>query len=104
MSVSWLEQLDQVPGGVGEKDLAPSGSCDHLAAETTAGVAEPVDFGVEVVDDEVDTVAAGSAASSGVARAPELAGPESSSRSGPRTTSAKAGAALVFTVKPRWVV
>ena len=36
------------------------------------------------------------AASSGVARAPELAGPDSSSRSGPRTTSAKAGAALVF--------
>ena len=44
------------------------------------------------------------AASSGVARAPELAGPDSSSRSGPRTTSAKAGAALVFSVKPRWVV
>src|SRR5919112_4805625 len=38
------------------------------------------------------------AASWGVARAPELAGPDSSSRSGPRTTSAKAGAALALVI------
>jgi len=42
--------------------------------------------------------------SAGVARAPELAGPDSSRRSRPRVTSANAGAALVFTSKPRWVV
>ncbi len=36
----------------------------------------------------------GVAASAGVARAPELAGPDRRSRSGPRTTSAKGGAGL----------
>src|SRR5262249_60489015 len=39
----------------------------------------------------------------GVARAPELVGPDSSSRRRPRVTSAKAGAALVLRRKPRGV-
>ena len=34
----------------------------------------------------------------------KLAAPLSSSRSGPRTTSAKAGSAVMRTVNPRWVV
>ncbi|GAB3895405.1 hypothetical protein GCM10027612_48110 [Microbispora bryophytorum subsp. camponoti] len=65
---------------------------------------EPVDLGVQVVDDQQDAVAARAGRLGGVARAPELAGPDSSSRSGPRTTSAKAGPAPLFRVKPRWVV
>jgi hypothetical protein len=41
---------------------------------------------------------------SGIGRPAELAGPLSSSRRLPRTTSANAGAALERSVKPKWVV
>ncbi len=99
-----LEQFDRVAGGVGEQDLASARARDHDAAEGRACVAEPGDLGAQVTGDEVDAVAADRVGVGGVARAPELAGPDSSSRSGPRTTSANAGAALVFSVKPRWVV
>jgi len=58
VTVGVLEQLDQVPGRVSNQDLAPSGACDHLAAKRLAGVAEPLDFGIEVLQDEMDTVAA----------------------------------------------
>ena len=40
---------------------------------------------------------------SGIGRPAELAGPLSSSRSRPRTTSANAGGALVRTVNPKWL-
>jgi hypothetical protein len=53
-----LEQLDQVPGRVGEQDLSSSGAGDHVAAEGQACVTEPVDFGIEVLENEVDPVAA----------------------------------------------
>jgi hypothetical protein len=69
-----LEQFDQVAGRVDEQDLAPAGAGDHGAAEGEAGVAEPGDLGIQVVDDEVDTVAASGGGVVGVARAPELAG------------------------------
>ena len=99
-----LEQLDEVAGRIGEQDLTSAGAGDHLAAEGRSHAAEPVDLGVEVVDDEMDPIAAGGGGVGGVARAPELAGPDSSRRSGPRVTSANAGAALVPTVNPRWFV
>jgi hypothetical protein len=54
-----LEQLRQVAGGVGEQDLAPAGTGDYVASEGQTGLAEPRDLGVQVVDDEVDAVAAG---------------------------------------------
>ena len=53
-----LEQFDQVAGGVGEQDLAPTGAGDHVAAEGQAGVTEPGDLGIQVVDDQVDAVVA----------------------------------------------
>ena len=53
-----FEQFDEVAGGVGEQDLASAGAGDDVAAEGQSGAAEPVDLGVEVVDDEVDAVAA----------------------------------------------
>ena len=53
-----LEQFDQVAGGVGEKDLASAGTGDHVAAKRHIAVAEPGDVGIQVVDDQVDTVAA----------------------------------------------
>ncbi len=104
-SAGGLEEFDQVAGRVGEQDLASAGAGDDVAKEGQTRVAEPSDLGIDVVEDEVDAIAAPAvASSSGVARAPELAGPDSRSRRGPRTTSAKAGTKLVFTVKPRWVV
>src|SRR5688572_13259000 len=53
-----LEQLDQVAVGVGEQRLAPAGAGDQVAAEGEARAAKPGEFGVEVVDDELDAVAA----------------------------------------------
>jgi hypothetical protein len=99
-----LEQFDQVAGGVGDQDLATAGAGDQVAAERQPGRTQSVDLGVQIVDDQVDTVAAGRGGIVGVARAAELAWPDSNSRSGPRTTSAKAGAALLCRVNPRWVV
>ena len=54
-----LEQFDEVAGGVGEQDLAPARAGDEVAAEGQAGGAQPGDLGVEVVDHEMDAVAAG---------------------------------------------
>jgi hypothetical protein len=99
-----LEQFDQVAGGVGKQDLTAAGAGDHVTAKRQAGSTLPLDLGVEVLDDQVDAVAPGNVGVGWCARAPELAGPDSSSRSGPRTTSAKAGAALVFSRNPRWSV
>jgi hypothetical protein len=72
--------------------------------ERQADAAESGDLGVQVVDDQVDAVVVSADGVIGGGRAPELVGPDSRSRSGPRTMSAKAGAALVFKVKPRWMV
>jgi hypothetical protein len=54
-----LEQLDQVAGGVGEQDLSPSRAADRVRAEGESGSAKSVDLSVEIIDDEVDAVAAG---------------------------------------------
>src|SRR3954452_11812447 len=53
-----LEELDQVVVGVGQQDLASARSAHHLAAEGKARATEPVDLCIEVVDDEVDAIAA----------------------------------------------
>ena len=92
----------RLPAGVGEQDLASAGAGDDVAAEGQSGAAQALDLGIEIVNGEVDAVAAGSC---GVrrcgARAPELAGPDSSNRNGPRVTSAKAGRCAVRREKPR---
>ena len=95
-----LEQFDRVAGGVGEQDLASAWARDHVAAEGWACVAEPGDLGGQVTGDQVDAVAADRVGVGGVARAPERAGPDSSSRSGPRTHVRERGCG-VFSVKPR---
>lgn len=53
-----LEQFDQIAGGVGEQDLATTRPADHITTEGDTGSAQSGDLGVEVADDEVDTVAA----------------------------------------------
>src|SRR5262245_66669962 len=56
-----LEELDDVAGGVLEQDLPAAGSCEDVVAEPGPRGAEAGDFGIDVVDDEVDAVpAAGS--------------------------------------------
>src|SRR5262245_3134029 len=56
-----LEELDEVAGGVQEQDLLAAGSLDDVVAEPCTGVAEAGDFGIDVVDDEVDAVPAAGA-------------------------------------------
>ena len=70
----------------------------------SAGGAQPLDLGRDVVDDEVDAVPAARLGlrPSGIGRPAELVGPLSSSRRWPRTTSANAGAELVESAKPKW--
>src|SRR5262245_19096998 len=53
-----LEELDDVAGGVQEQDLLATGSLDDVVAEPCPGVAEAGDFGIDVVDDQVDAVPA----------------------------------------------
>src|SRR4051794_21222839 len=54
-----LEELDEVAVGVGEQDLLPAGAADHVAVQRYAGGVESVDLAGEVVDEQVDAVAAG---------------------------------------------
>src|SRR3954454_17696191 len=51
-----LEELDRVAGGVFEHDLLAAGSADDVVAELHAGGAQPLDFGGDVLDDEVNAV------------------------------------------------
>ncbi len=106
MNAGWLEQLNGIAGRVVEQDLRAAGSGDDVVAEVHAGLAEAFDLGREVVDDEVDAVPSPGRGwlPSGMGRPAELAGPLSSRRRWPRRTSAKAGAALEMTLKPKWVV
>jgi len=53
-----LEQLDQVAVGIGDQDLPPAGAGDHTAAHRQVRDPDSGDIGVQVVDDEVDAVAA----------------------------------------------
>lgn len=53
-----LEQIDQIADGVREQNLATTRAADHIAAKGDTGVTQSGDLGVEVADDEVDTVAA----------------------------------------------
>ncbi len=58
--MSGLEQFDgEVARGVGEQDLTPTRTRDHVAAKRQSGGAQPVDLGVQVTDDQMDAVAAG---------------------------------------------
>ena len=54
-----MEQFDEVAVGIRKQDLASAGAGDYVTAEGQPGVAEASDFGVEVLDGEVDAVAAG---------------------------------------------
>src|SRR5690242_10763039 len=54
-----LEQFDEIAGRVGQQDLLPARTGDRVAAEHEPRLAEPVDFGVQVVDDQVDAVTSG---------------------------------------------
>lgn len=99
-----FEQFDEVAVGVGEEDLAPAGATTSLWKDNPASRSRVISASRSSKVRWMRLRPAVVAVSSGVARAPELAGPDSRSRRGPRTTSAKAGAALVFTVKPTWVV
>ncbi len=73
-----LEELDDVAGRVLEQDLLAAGSFHDVVAERRAGVAEPSDLGVDVVDDEVDPVPTSRA---GLSRRPASDGlPSSSAR------------------------
>src|SRR5262245_15479813 len=56
-----LEELDDVAGGVLEQDLLAAGSLQDVVAEPGARVAQARDFGVDVVDDQVDAVPAAGA-------------------------------------------
>src|SRR5689334_21728885 len=56
--VGGLEQFDEVAGRVGDEELAPARSGDQVAAEGQAGFPEAGGLGLQVVDDEVDAVAA----------------------------------------------
>src|SRR5437763_76209 len=54
--VGGLEQLDRVAGGVLEQDLLPAGTGHDVVAEVHARVAESLDLGSDVIDNEVDAV------------------------------------------------
>jgi hypothetical protein len=54
------EQFDEVAGGVGEQNLASAGAGDDVAAEGQSGAAQALDLGIEIVNGEMDAVAAGS--------------------------------------------
>ena len=105
-SSAWrgFEQFDEVAGGVGDQDLASAGADCDVAAERQPAWRSRSISASRLVTIRWMRLRPAPAKSSGVARAPELAVPDSSSRSGPRVTSAKAGAGLVRKVKPRWVV
>src|SRR5437016_6847403 len=61
VAVGWLEEFDDVAGGVLEQDLLAAGSFENVVAELSTSVTEAGDVGFNVVDDEVDAVpAAGS--------------------------------------------
>src|ERR1700687_5404719 len=51
-----LEQFHDVAGRILEEDLLAAGSFDNVVAERRTCRAESCDFGVEVVDDEVDAI------------------------------------------------
>src|SRR5262245_52576286 len=56
-TVGGLEQLDEVPRGVGEQNLAAARAGNYVAAERQPRVSQPVDLGIEVADDQMDPVA-----------------------------------------------
>src|SRR5918996_1746811 len=58
--VGGLEQFDEVAGRVGEQNLPAARPGHHVAVKVQTSRAEPVDLGIQVVDNQVDTVAAGS--------------------------------------------
>ena len=53
-----LKYFDYVPGGVLEQDLFAARADDDVVAECRPGIAESGDFGLDVVDKEVDAVPA----------------------------------------------
>jgi hypothetical protein len=101
-----LEELDRISGGILGQDLLTARPADDLVAEGDSPRPAAARPRARVVDDEVDAIPTPRLryAAVGHRTAAELSGPLRSSRRLPRTTSANAGAKLVFTVKPKWVV
>ena len=99
-----LEQLDEVPGRIRQQDLASTGAGHDVADEGQPAARRSSTSESKSSRTRWMRFLPAAAFSSGVDRAPELVGPESRSRSGPRTTSANADPALKRTVNPRWVV
>ena len=60
-AIGWLEEFDDVAGGVLKQDLSAAGSFENVVAELSTSVTETGDVGFNVVHDEVNAVpAAGS--------------------------------------------
>src|SRR5262249_13235610 len=83
----------------------PPGAGDHVVPEAHALPSQPRDFGIEVVDEQVDAIPPARAGlpAVGMGRPAELVGPLSSSRRLPRLTSAT-GSPVVRRADPSWVV
>lgn len=52
-----LEELDEIAVRVRQQDLTATRSGDHLTAKRQTRRSEPVDLGVQVVENQVDAVA-----------------------------------------------
>jgi hypothetical protein len=101
--VGGLEQFDDVAGGVSEQDLAPAGAGDRVAAKGHASAGEPGDLGIQVVDDEVDAVAAsgGGVVGGGAGAGTGGSGQQEAKRAAYHVGECGCGAG---SSKPRWAV
>ena len=54
-----FEQLDEIPGGVGHQDLASTRSRGQLTSERHASRPKPGDLGVEICNDQMDSISSG---------------------------------------------
>src|SRR5436309_16131009 len=101
-----LEELNGVARRVVDQNLRAAGSAHNRVAEPQAGRAEPGYLAGDVVHDELKPIpsAWNGRRPSGSGRPAELVGPLSNNRRSPSTTSAKAGAALDRSLKPKCIV
>src|SRR5919201_6072590 len=52
----WLKQLDRVAGWIVEQNLLPTRTGDHVVPEAHARPSQPGDFGIDVVDKQVNAI------------------------------------------------
>src|SRR5919206_2471676 len=52
----WLKQLDRVAGWIIEQDLLPTRTGDHVVPEAHARPLQPGDFGIDVLDKQVNAI------------------------------------------------